>query len=322
MKSGKFVTLCLVILCIACGNEFIIPDPVKKPVDQENPSAGDKDDQSEDEPGLNVPQIEVKEGVLTADGKDELTYDLILKSGYNYETPDQSGNHASNPFRHIAQSYDNQLRRWVFDFILHIENDDDRGKSEIKDRQRNEIKTDSKSPSSMVAQQGETLRMRWKFKLPEGMQTTTSFSHIHQLKGIDNSEGNADVGMPLVTFTARSLSNGKQQLQVIFVAPSEQNYAKTTLFKADLAEFLGQWVEVEETVTFASDGKYQVSVKRLSDSKELVNVPQTSLPLWRTGSTGIRPKWGLYRWFGENRSSAHLLRDECLKFADFSIEKL
>ncbi|MGN0187929.1 MAG: hypothetical protein ACI395_00270, partial [Candidatus Cryptobacteroides sp.] len=142
------------------------------------------------------------------------------------------------------------------------------------------------------------------------------------LKGIDNKEGTADVGLPLITFTARTLSNGKQQLQVIHTAPIEQESAKTYLAKVDLAGFLGQWVEVTETVTFASEGKYELVIRRISDGAELVRVAPATLPLWRTGTTGLRPKWGLYRWFGENRSGASLLRDECLKFADFFIEKI
>ncbi len=74
----------------------------------------------------------------------------------------------------------------------------------------------------MVAQQGETLVMRWKFRLPDGMHTTSKFCHVHQLKGIDNSEGTADVSLPLITFTLRTLSNGARQFQVIHVPPTEQ----------------------------------------------------------------------------------------------------
>mgnify|MGYP003316017688 CR=1 FL=1 len=96
------------------------------------------------------------EQTLVADGNDEATYSLILNKGYNYETPDNSGAHSFAPYRHIRQSFDESLGKYVFDFILHIENDDDRGKANIKDRQRNEIKTDAKSPDNMVAQKGSS----------------------------------------------------------------------------------------------------------------------------------------------------------------------
>ena len=70
------------------------------------------------------------EQTLVADGNDEATYSLILNKGYNYETPDNSGAHSSAPYRHLRQSFDESLGKYVFDFILHIENDDDRGGDE------------------------------------------------------------------------------------------------------------------------------------------------------------------------------------------------
>lgn len=315
MNILKFLLL-LSLMIASCGSDFVIPSPVPKPDEETNDPSGDKTDDT------TVVMPSLPAAALVADGMDENTYSLILEKGYNYETPDASGNHASSPYRHIRQSYDSFLKRYVFDFILHIENDDDRGKINITDRQRNEIKTDSKSPAEMVAQRGETLKLTWKFCLPAGMQTTTKFSHIHQLKGIDNKEGNADVGMPLITFTARSMSNGTQQFQVIHTAPSSQNSKNTTIFKCSLDDFLGQWVEVEEIVRFDESGTYQLVIRRMSDNKELVKISPMSLWLWRDGTTGLRPKWGLYRSFGENRSNAYLLRDEILRFTDFYIEKL
>ena len=32
--------------------------------------------------------------------------------------------------------------------------------------------------------------------------------------------------------------------------------------------------------------------------------------MWRTDCTGLRPKWGIYRYLGENRSWQDRLRDE------------
>ncbi len=262
-------------------------------------------------------------GALVADGNDEGTYDLIVSSGYNYETPDRSGAHASAPFRHIRQSFDAELDKYVFDFILHIDNDDDRGKPDVTDRQRNEIKTDAKSPDSMVAKENETIRNTWKFRLPEGMQTTTGFSHIHQLKGIDNASEDADVSMPLITFTVRSLTGGGQQFQVIYVGPSSEDTGNVYLAKTDLSDFLGEWVEVTETVCCSlTDGTYDLVIRRVSDRKELVRISKPGLHLWREGTTGIRPKWGLYRSIGKEGINKNQLRDETLKFADFMIEKL
>lgn len=275
--------------------------------------------------GSNTPPQENKTpqtGALIADGKDYATYELILACGYNYETPDQSGEHASKPYRHITQSYDSQLEKYVFNFILHIENDDDRSIATIKDRQRNEIKTDGKSPEELVAQYGEKMKYKWKFKLPAGMKTTNKFSHIHQLKGIDNKTNTADVGNPLITFTVRSTSSGKQEFQIIHIGQTTPETSNVYILKTNLDQFLGNWVEVEETVVFSHKGKYSVVIKDYASGKVIAEVKDYECDLWRLETTGLRPKWGLYRSFGENGSMKDQLRDECLKFADFIIEKL
>lgn len=259
-------------------------------------------------------------GVLRADGNSAGTYALITRCGYNgVEAPDQSGCHTQ--IQHITQSYDEQLGKHVFHFQIHIAQDNDRNIASITDRQRNEIKTDAKSPASMVGQVGETMILKWKFRLPAGMKTTDKFCHVHQLKGIDNAAGTADVGNPVITFTARSLSNGKQQFQVIYVPPTAQGGGNQYLSKVDLTDFLGEWVEVEERILCHDAGKYQTRITRIRDGKELVSIPSMSVAMWREGTTGMRPKWGIYRSFGSGGSLKAQLRDEILDFADFSIEK-
>ena len=174
----------------------------------------------------------------------------------------------------------------------------------------------------MVGQVGDEMVVRWKFCLPEGMQTTKNFCHVHQIKGIDNSEGTADVGNPLITFTVRTLSNGKQELQVIYVGPTSAATGNVYLARVPLSDFLGEWVEAEERLVCGMEGSYEVTVKRLSDGKELISIPRQTRAVWREGSTGMRPKWGIYRSFGEEGSLKPQLRDEVLRFADFSVEKV
>ena len=319
----------LFVLCalVACGPDYQVPDPVENGNTSTGQPTGNSDGDgggsgSDSGSGSGGSASQDTGGLLAADGNDDGTYDLITRCGYNYETPDNSGDHASAPFRHIRQRYDNVLQKNVFDFYIHIQNDDDRGLANVKDRQRNEIKTDAKSPESMVAQEGETLRMTWKFRLPAGMLTTTSFCHVHQLKGIDNSAGTADVGNPMITYTCRSTSGGKQQFQVIYVGRTQDKTGNVYLGKYDLADFLGQWVSVSETVTFGKNGSYHLVIYRVSDGKELVKIDRTGMDLWRDGTIGLRPKWGIYRSFGDNRSLASQLRDEVLGFADFQVQKV
>lgn len=349
-QMWHLIYMAALVLMLACtDHSFAIPDPVPDTEQDDNQTPeddngasddenqgeneGDQGDQPSDAP-TNVPidepsgSVDLKRwpviasgaGRLVADGADAATYTLITKQGYNYETPDHSGLHASAPLRHISQHASKWLGRNIFAFHIHAKIDDDRGKTDVKDRQRNEIKTDAKSPASMVAQEGETLEMRWKFMLPKGMVTTDKFCHIHQLKGIDNKAGTADVSMPMITFTARSTSKG-QQFQVIFVPPTEEGGGNQYLAKVNLSDFLGEWVAVTERVTFAKKGVYSLVITRMSDGKELVRVNDTGRNFWRTGTTGMRPKWGIYRSVGSNGSLRNTLRDEVLLFADFEIEK-
>lgn len=315
MKHLAFIFL-LTTFSLSCASKPL--EENTSPIsNNEDTNINNKDDNNSENITENKP-----DGKLTADGNDENTYNLITSSGYNYETPDYSGEHASNPFRHIKQSYDNELKKFVFDFWLHIDNDDDRGLPNVKDRQRNEIKTDAKSPEYMVAYQGETLKLSWKFKLPADMKTTNKFSHIHQLKGIDNKEGTADVANPLITFTLRTLSNGKQEFEIIYTYPTDENKSNIYLVKTPLDDFLGKWVQVEETVKFDEEGEYNVVITRLDNGEKIVETNKKGLFLWRNKTTGIRPKWGLYRNFGTDGSLKNMLKDECLKFADFSIIKM
>lgn len=254
-------------------------------------------------------------GTLVADGVDADTYKLIRAQGYNYETPDNSGSHAASPFRHIKQVYDAELKKHVFQFIIHIGPDDDRGLPDITDRQRNEIKTDANSPAYMVASEGQTHTYGWKFKLPEGFLATSSFCHIHQLKGY----GGNDIGLPLITLTPRKKSSGKTYMQVIHngAASAANNYLK----EVSLDDFIGQWVQVTEKALFSHEGSYSLTITRISDGKELIKIENMTLDLWRPGATAIRPKYGIYRSFGAGGSLKPQMRDETLLFADFTLKE-
>lgn len=260
-------------------------------------------------------------GYLVADGNSADTYSLIRACGYEEEVPDRSRDHSSAPFQHITQQDDAILGKPVFVFHIHAAIDDDRGLADITDRQRNEIKTGPKSPASLVAQEGETLTMKWKFKLPSGMKTTNRFTHIHQLKGIDNATGTADVSLPLITLTCYTSGN-RQVMRLRYderPASAGAEHVTSTLAEAGLSPFLGEWVEAEEVARFGANGAYSIVIRRISDGKELLSYKSDNLDMWRTASAGLRPKWGIYRYIGEDRSWQDQLRDEQLLFADFSV---
>lgn len=261
------------------------------------------------------------QGILVANGNSADTYGLIERQGFGLEPPDESGSHAGNPFQHIRQQWDSELGKYVFSFYIHAKIDDDRGKPDVTDRQRNEIKTGPQSPATLVAQEGETLLMKWKFKLPAGLLTTNRFSHIHQLKGMDNAQGTADVKLPVITLTCYTTSAGRKVLRLLHNDRNNPDAGAQTLKEVSQSDFLGQWVEAEERVKFGSHGTYTLTIKRISDGAELLTYSNDDIEMWSTATSGMRPKWGIYRSIGENRSLEDLLRDEVFLFADFSVAK-
>ena len=265
---------------------------------------------------LNVGARQYK-GTLTADGNNAETYSLIERSGFGYEVPDMSRQHKDSPFQHIQQKHDEELGKDVFVFILHSNIDDDRGKKNINDRQRCEIKTYNKSPEYTVGQQGDRMIFKWKFKLPEGLKTTKKFCHIHQLKGIDNKSKTAAVGRPLITLTCCT-KRSEQVMQLRWHNRQTEKYEY--IAETDLKPFLGQWIEAEEKVTIGEEGLYRLTLKDRK-GKTLYRVERKGIDMWRTDCAGVRPQWGIYRSVGENRMVEDSLRDEEVLFADFSIIK-
>ncbi|MDE6445501.1 MAG: hypothetical protein K2L06_01405, partial [Alistipes sp.] len=80
-------------------------------------------------------------------------------------------------------------------------------------------------------------------------------------------------------------------------------------------------VEAEERIVCGAEGSYRLSVRRLRDGRQLLSVPLAPLAMWRDRTTGMRPKWGIYRSFGKAGALKSELRDEILKFADFEVKK-
>ncbi len=254
--------------------------------------------------------------LLDADGNgNNNTYELItsvLAPGYNpIEVPDC--NHSAFG-RHIDEVFDGDLNTNVFRFFIHVTPDNDRCTSST-DRQRNEIKTYNQSPDNLIGTEGETVQYKWKFKLPNGFQSSSSFTHIHQLKSVNDDFDN----MPMYTFTVYSSSGGVFRVRYA-EAGSQSNVASVPI-----SGFLGNWVDVTETITYSNPGAYSLVINRVSDGVNLLTYSNNNNN-WREVVSGgttindvfIRPKWGIYR----SLNSANLLRDEEVLFANFSIEEL
>lgn len=246
---------------------------------------------------------------LSANGKED-TYSLINSvfggSGDVIEAPDQSH---PNFGKHITQVFDNELQKYVFAFHIHVTPDNDKGND--SDRQRNEIKTYDRSPAHLKATLNETVKYTWKFKLDEGFKTSPDFTHIHQIKPTDG-----DATLPIITLTARYKASG-DVLELIHTGSTDAT-SKKYLASIPLSDFKGNWVEVEEKITYAPNGKHEILIKRIKDGKVLLNKATNDVDMWREGTTTCRPKWGIYRRLLQSQ----MLRDETVLFNDFNITEL
>jgi hypothetical protein len=265
---------------------------------------------------------------LNADGPDGVgTYELITNAlapgtaNGAIEAPD-----AIHPGfgRHIAEVFDTELNKNVFEFYSHVSNTppDNEPVAGKTDRQRVEIKSYAPSPDNLKGIIGETVQYKWRFKVPTGFKPTTSFTHIHQVKAVDGDDDD-----PLFTLTLRKLSTGATRLELIY----DKDAAAATIKYQNLnmSLFEGIWVEATETVKVGLQGTYAITIKKVSDGTVLMDYSNANIQTIRpayTSSTGvvyaansfIRPKWGIYRSLADIAN----MRDEAMRFSDFSIEEL
>lgn len=247
--------------------------------------------------------------VLQANGQNQ-TYELINSvlapnGGNAVESPD-----CAHPEfgRHIRESWDTFLNKFVFDFHIHVTPDNDR--CITFDRQRLEIKTFESSPDFLKVVEGETVEYIWKFKLPTGFSVSASFTHLHQVKPVDG-----DDSTPIFALTARRANPNRMEL----------NYYPTTaigmrrLASAHLSLFENRWVEVRERIRAnVVGGSYSIVITNLETGATILSFQNPNISTLRSDNRFFRPKWGIYR----SLNQAQDLRDEVVQFADFSIQEL
>jgi len=251
-----------------------------------------------------VAQPPAKTVELLADSSKD-TYGLIngiLSPGYEVVEVSDCSHGSFGP--HITQQYDEELGKDVFVFHAHVENDTDRCKK--FDRSRTEIKTYSKSPESTLGVAGETHVYRWKFYLDKGFLASKGFTHIHQIKAI----GGPEESMPTLTYTLRN-KNDQQYFEIRFAERMQQE----TIVSEGLEPFLGEWIQVEEKITYGEQGSLEITLSRKRDNHKLLSYKNDSLRMWKTNATLMRPKWGIYR----SLKNPEQLRDEKVLFADFQL---
>jgi hypothetical protein len=273
--------------------------------------------------------------ILAADSSQN-AYTLITSKGYGRETPDQqNGGHSGIP--HITQEYDSVLGKDVFAFTLH--RDLDGNATGDQTRQRVEIKVDD---AELRGADGRVFSYRWKFRLPSDFAPSTEFTHIHQIK----NEG-GDGSSPVITLSPRLVS-GTGRMQLIYRAPtyhyggaSPENSPNRYLAQVPLADFLGEWVQAEEHLSYGvspEDSAYRISITRIRDNAillswaytpEAYSVLEGDAEKWpfvtyRSGNSYGRPKYGLYRLVWNDAALTNPvngLKDEKVLYADFELTR-
>ncbi len=263
------------------------------------------------------------------------------------EHPDNCGDHAYlgnwvADQKHIAQEFDSQLGKHVFNFYSHLTADTERcryfegqqpGEGKYQDRQRVEIKTYDESIDEQISVKGETHYYAWKMKLPEGFQASNKFTHLHQIK----PAGGEHKGMPTFTLTATSKVDpadvdgdqgdagdaGLSELKLRYAGLSNSQVTAATI---DLDDLKGRWIQIVEKVFFGESdkGRYEILIYDPADGgidNPLLTFESYSLQTWKIGDITsddegklfARPKWGIYR----STVEATKLRDETVGFTDF-----
>jgi len=269
-----------------------------------------------------------EETMLNADGANTgLSAYTLIENAFSegsIESPDMySGNHQE--VEHIIEDTDSIIGNH-FVFLAHRDADQDKDKG-ASDRQRNEIKAYDKSPAATLAFKGETVQYSWKFKVSSELELSSKFSHFFQIKARndsnDNTNGNDD--QPIITLSAAQKNSTGNQLQVRYSAGFDENGNSTgfdkNLIETDWSLITDEWVAVFVQATFSEEGKFDMTLTRLSDDEELFNISEQNIDMWRGFSDDdfARPKWGIYRSIVETDS----LRgdEEQVRFADFVIKK-
>jgi hypothetical protein len=254
---------------------------------------------------LAAPTVSNAAVLISADGPGN-TYELIEGKGFGMELPD-----CGHPVRHVREVFDSTLNRNVFAMDIHVDSwlDTDRCNGST-DRQRNEVKTapGGGDTSTLECAQGQTCYYRWKFKLDSGVQPSSSFFHIHQIK----AQSGGDEGSPIFTITLRKGS--PDQIQFIYTAGSGGSGSGTKA-QTSLTPFKGVWVEAFVAHKASDSGFINASIKRLSDGATLISWNSGTIDTWRSGNNYNRGKWGLYRSLNDKAS----LRDETMLINDWCV---
>jgi hypothetical protein len=224
--------------------------------------------------------------MISADGPGN-TYQLLERS-YGIEVPD-----CKHMVPHMTEVMDDELKKNVFVFHAHVNQDDDRCMN--SDRQRTEIRGRAGGVQGPL---GSTRHYRWMMKLPAGFRPSGNFTHVFQIKAYGNGHGS---GAPIMTLTPRNGTFGIDG-------------RIGTRASTQLSNVVNQWVVIELTIVHANAGRLALTVRRWRDNMVLISYSGNA-DMYDDGAGYGAPKFGIYR----SLNSAGSLRDEQVRFADFCV---
>ena len=228
-------------------------------------------------------------------------YSVIKNDGFGIEDPDCK--HGSfGP--HITQKYDSGLKKNVFIFHSHINQDNDRCKND--DRVRIEIKGGPGASSNTLRHpRNSTSYYRWKFRLPSNFEASNRFCHFFQLK----AKGGNNDKPPILTLSAQ-----KDKFELVH-NKKNPNSVYVDLKQEPLSKFKGEWIEGYVKIKHGDNGTLNVVLKKVSNGQTVFSYSNSNIDLWRSGADYNRPKWGIYR--GKTGG----LKDEQVRFADWCVSE-
>jgi hypothetical protein len=166
------------------------------------------------------------------------------------------------------------------------------------DRQRQEVRGMLASGRTLSLLQGETWRFTYSMFIPDTLKSTTTFTHIMQMKAPGTGTG------PIVVQSLRRYG----AVQKIELKIPDSN---TLVGAVDLEPLQNHWIDVEFEIGIgeAPDGWVRWVIR--DGAATVIDTTTTGVDTWLVDR--VRPKWGIYRSLGDTSGSLQdtymLIRD-------------
>jgi hypothetical protein len=156
------------------------------------------------------------------------------------------------------------------------------------DRQRQEVRGAVGLGHALNLLNGETWRFTYSMFIPDTLKSTTTFTHIMQMKAPGTGTN------PMVTMSLRRYSG----VQKIELKVTEGN---VLVGATDLEPLQNHWVDVDFQMKIgdAPDGLIRWAIR--DHGKTVIDTTTTGVDTWLLDR--VRPKWGIYRSLGDASGS-------------------